>query len=372
MDQFIHLHTHSDFSLLRGSSSIDKLIDKAIELKMPALALTDRGNMYGVMEFLNKVKNKNAQGISLKAIVGIEIFLSESSRFDSDNSQVYTLVLLAENYRGYLNLVKLSSISFKEGLGKERANDMPVIDWETLSRYSSDIICLTSGLDGAIYHFALQGNESKARSYLNKLKNIFSSGQLYLEIQNHELENDLAILSFIEKLSLDSSVPMVASNEVHYANSEDALANEILMAIGNENTIEMEKESIFKKDRNSGKRPVLPANNFHLRSSDEMALLFTSYIHALENTLVISQKCQLERPQQEPHMPIIDLKAGMNIEQMLEHDCLQGLKVRGIEITNKYRERLNYELEVIKKMGFPDYFFDCGRLYPKCKKKMAF
>jgi DNA polymerase-3 subunit alpha len=347
---FIHLHVHSHYSLLDGLAKIDELVAKAKEHNMEALALTDHGVMYGIVEFYQKAK---AAGI--KPILGSEVYIARNGRHNKRakiDDRPYHLVLLAKNKIGYKNLVKLVTLGHLEGFYYR-----PRIDWELLEKYHDGLIALSACLQGEIPSAVLSGDFKKAEEIILKYKNLFGDGNFYLEIQHHPTSQEQktvnkVLIDFSKKLD----VPLVATNDVHYLNVEDAEAQDILLCL-------QTKKKLHDKDR-----LCMMGEDFSLRSPEQMEKDFEDVPEAILNTEKIAKMCNVELELGKITLPHYEVPNGKSADEYLRELCYQGLKRRyGIEITSdelqvindkmkEILERLNYELSVIAKTGFAPYF----------------
>ncbi|TCS83588.1 DNA polymerase III subunit alpha [Tepidibacillus fermentans] len=337
MTNFVHLHVHTEYSLLDGASRIDHLVKKAKSLGMSALAITDHGSMYGVIPFYQACMKEG-----IKPIIGVEAYITAGHRTDRISRQeqkIYHLVLLAENETGYKNLMKLVSIAHLEGFYYK-----PRIDKEVLREYHEGIIALSACLKGEVNDYLLQGQFEKAKEVAIDYQLIFGKGNFYLEIQDHGLPEQKRLFDLIIKLSQETGIPIVATNDVHYVEKEDALIQDVLMTIGTGTTLEDEKRFRF------------PTKEFYLKSAQEMSDLFPLLKESLENTIVIANRCHVEIPSRLSILPKFPLPESVTSDQYLEALAYKGLEKRYQNITSKVKDRLDYELSVIKKMGFSDYF----------------
>ena len=356
---FVHLHVHTDFSLLESNVRIPTLAKKLTELEMPGCAITDRGNLFGAISFYHTLKANN-----LKPILGYEAFLTLGNRFDQQavlkngEAAYYELVLLAENLRGYQNLVQISSKAYTEGFYHK-----PRVDRELLAMHSEGLIALSGGIKGVAGHFLKQNRFELAQEKICLLRDIFGAENFFLEIQDHDLEEEKQIRRKLVELSNKTAIPLVTTNDVHYLSAGDAEAHEILLCIGSGNTI------------NDASRPSLGSLNFYLRSAAEMWQLFgTELPSALRRTKEIFERCQPELPKADdkdylPSYPIpIDSNCA-TIEEYFEKTAWEGFEKRKKTVWDLaqasgslkydlgiYRQRLDKELEIIKQMGYPGYF----------------
>ena len=332
---FVHLHVHTEYSLLDGACRIDELVDQALEFNMPAVAITDHGVMYGVIDFY-----KNAKEKGIKPIIGCEVYVAPGSRFDKkQRTDLYHLILLAKDFEGYKNLIKIVSLSFLEGFYYK-----PRVDKELLREYSKGIIALSSCLAGEIPSYILQNNLEKAKSAIKEYLDIFGE-DFYLELQDNGMEEQEYVNSYLIKLSRELNVPLVATNDVHYLRKEDAEIHDILLCIQTGSKLNDKDRLRFK------------TNEFYFKSPEEMKALFKDVPEAIENTLKIAEKCNVEIPLNNVILPVFEVPEGETLDSYFERLCWEGAKKRfGEDIPENIRERLSYEISVIKQMGFSGYF----------------
>jgi DNA polymerase-3 subunit alpha len=338
MSDFVHLHVHTEYSLLDGLSHIDQLLQRCQKHKMKAVAITDHGAMYGVIKFYNQAK---ASGI--KPIIGIEGYLTTVDRREKSpgvQKQTYHQLLLAKNETGYKNLMKLSTIAHLEGYYYR-----PRFDFPTLEKYHQGLIATSSCLQGIIPQLIKQNQEKEALAKCKYFLELFGS-DFYLELQSHsgipELESiNKKLLQFSRRLG----IPIVASNDVHYVNPEDAKAQDALLAIQTKSMLD---------DKN--RLTMIDSPDYYLKSAEEMKQLFPDLPDALKNTCQIADKCNVTIPTGNRIMPDYPLPAGQNPEKYLQQLAFKGLKKRYPKITSVLKQRLDYELDVICKKGFATYF----------------
>ena len=334
---FIHLHVHSEYSLLDGSAKIKELAKTAAELGMNALALTDHGAMYGIIDFY-----KAAMEAGVKPILGCEVYVAATNHQDRTPSKAnfyYHLVLLAENEIGYHNLVKLVSCGYRDGFYYK-----PRVDTELLERYSEGIIALGACLSGPVSKTLLDGTYEAARDMALGYDGIFGRGNFFLELQNHGINEQETVNTGLLAIAKDTGIPLVCTNDVHYIAEDDAKAHEILLCIQTGKTI------------HDPDRMVYQGNAFYLKSPGEMRELFASVPEALANTVKIAERCNVEIRFNEYKLPRFKLPPGKINKDYLRELCEAGVKERYPEITPEIEQRLNYELEVISSMGYEDYF----------------
>ncbi|QSZ28145.1 DNA polymerase III subunit alpha [Aceticella autotrophica] len=334
---FVHLHVHSEYSLLDGSCRIKELIRKVKELNMSSVAITDHGVMYGVIDFYKEAK---AQGI--KPIIGCEIYIAPRSLYDKDygiDNQNYHLVLLCKNLTGYRNLMEIVSKASIDGFYYK-----PRIDHDFLRSHSEGLIALSACLGGEIPSYLLMGDYEKAHDTAILYQSIFGKDNFYLELQDHGIEEQEKINLQLIELSKETGIPLVATNDVHYLEKSDHKAHEVLLCIQTGKNLE-------DKDRMS-----FPTDEFYLKSPEEMEKLFSFCKEAIQNTEKIADMCDIEFEFNKTKLPKYELPDGITSAEYLRQLCFDGLKKRYSEITDEIIDRLNYEISVIEQMGFVDYF----------------
>lgn len=336
MSKFVHLHTHSEFSLLDGASRIKDLISKAKELGMPAMALTDHGVMYGIIHFYQEAIK---QGI--KPVIGCEVYVSPGSRFDKTKSdESYThLVLLAENEQGYRNLMKLVMLSFFDGFYYK-----PRIDKEILEQYKEGLIATSACLAGQVARHLMQDNYELAKEEALYFSKVFGEGNFYLEVQDHGIPEQKKVNEGMFRLSEETGIPVVATNDIHYTNKEDAPAHDVLLCIQTGSTLADTTRMKFDTDQ------------FYLKSGEEMAELFPDRPDVLENAVKIAERCNVEINFGEYLLPNYEIPEGHTLDSYFEELCREGFAKRYPNPTQEHKDRLEYEIDMIKQMGFPGYF----------------
>ncbi len=335
---FVHLHIHSHYSLLDGAIKIPDLIKKSIEMHFPAIALTDHGNMFGAIEFY-----QTAMSMGIKPIIGIEFYVAQDSRLKKEKKLAAKespshLVLLAKDIEGYRNLMKLSSIGYVEGFYY-----VPRIDKEVLRQYSRGLVALSSCIQGEIPKNIINGDEINARRIAYEMKEIFGK-DFYLEIQYHHLIEEEKAIKGILKISKDLSIPIVATNDVHYLSPDDYEAHDILLCIQTQ------------KQVNDKDRMRMKTNEFYLRSYEEMATLFAEIPDSLKNTLEVMEKCNLMLNFGKHRLPKFETPDGVPPYEYLEKIAIEGLKRRYPTNYNEKMKNLEYELNVVKNMELAEYF----------------
>ena len=338
MPELIHLHNHSDYSLLDGAATVEGLVAKARQFGMPALALTDHGNMFVVPRFYRECRK---QGV--KPIIGCEFYLAPGSRHDKSGGEglarYYHLVLLAANEQGYTNLLKLSSLAYTEGFYYK-----PRIDDEILESHCQGLIALSGCLGGEIPRLILSGKTDRARQRAGFYRELFGKGNYYLELQNHGIPEQSTVIRELLGMARETNLPLVATNDIHYLNKDDALAQDILICIGTGKKLAEEKRLKFEYPE------------FYFKSQQEMEQLFPELPEALANTLVIAERCNLEIPMPGPQLPRYEVPDDFTLEEYLSKIARENLSRRYSQVTPEMRERLEYELSVINSMGYTGYF----------------
>lgn len=347
--EFVHLHLHTQYSLLDGAIRLDDLFRKANEYRMPALAMTDHGNMFGTIEFYEMALQHG-----IKPIIGCEMYVATGSRFDKEAHSAketsHHLLLLAKNKIGYQNLIKLVTAGYFEGFYYR-----PRIDKELLRRYHDGLIALTSCLHGEIPHAIIANNIQQAYAATDEYRSIFGEGNFYLELQENNLEEQKKVNQGLLEISRKLSLPIVASNDCHYLNQQDAKAHEILLCIQTGKTV------------NSSDRMRFSTDQFYFKSPAEMQRAFSYAPEALKNTIVIAEQCNLEFSFYDYKFPPFTPPPGTTIDQYFETLARTGLEERLAELRMRsphdfeqraaaYRQRLEQELRMIEKTGFVSYF----------------
>ncbi|MBQ4340592.1 MAG: DNA polymerase III subunit alpha [Firmicutes bacterium] len=335
---FVHLHVHSEYSLLDGAARIKDLIRKAVDMDMKALAITDHGVMFGVIDFY-----KEALKAGIKPIIGCEVYTSARSMKDKDaEKDKYQghLILLAENNEGYQNLMKIVSIGYIDGFYYK-----PRIDYDVLRQHSKGLIALSACLAGNVQRKLLNGDYEGAKEEALALNDIFGQGNFFLELQDQGMEEEFRILPLQKKMAKELGIPVVATNDVHYVNKEDAKAQDVLMCIQTGRTVDEENRMKFATDE------------FYLKSQSEMERLFADVPDALENTVKIAERCNVTFEFNNYNLPEFAQPKGFKTtEDYLRYLCEKGLRNRYGEDSELHRERLDYELNTIVNMGYVEYF----------------
>lgn len=337
---FTHLHVHTEYSLLDGSAKINDLLDRVKELGMDSIAITDHGVMFGAIDFYKAAKQRD-----INPIIGCEVYLAARTRFDKEpvDARSYHLVLLAENNKGYQNLIKMVSSGFIEGFYRR-----PRIDIELLREHHEGLIALGACLAGPVSRRLLNDNYEEAKAAALTLEEIMGKGNFFLEIQDHGIKDQQKVNQLTLRLAEETGIPIVATNDVHYIKDEDANPHEVLLCIQTGKTMEDEDRMVYE------------GGQFYLKSPSEMAMLFPYAEEALENTNKIAQRCHVDFTFHELKLPKFDVPEGKTAETFLRERCYEGLKKRYDTITPELEERLEYELGIIIQMGFVDYFLIVG------------
>lgn len=337
MGRFVHLHLHTEYSLLDGFARIDRLFERVKEKGMDAVAITDHGAMFGVVDFFKEAKKHG-----VKPIIGCEVYLARRSRKDRDKDLDRDrghLVLLVENEVGYRNLIKLVSAGYTEGFYYK-----PRIDMEILEAHSEGLIATSACLAGDVQSYLLDDRYDEAKELALKIDQLMGHGNFYLELQDHQLPEQKKVNMQLLRLSKDTNIPLIASNDVHYLDKEDANIHDVLLCIQTGKTV------------NDAQRLKFPSREFYLKSPEEMENLFPYAPEALENTVKIAARCQFEFKFGEIHLPKFPLEAKVSAGDYLRELCHIGLKERYEAIEDRHLERLSFELETILNMGYEDYF----------------
>ncbi len=335
---FVHLHVHSQYSLLDGACLISNLIDLSLEYRMPALALTDHGNMFGAIEFYTQAMSKG-----IKPIIGCEVYVAPGSRFEKSSHGIqeasFHLILLSRDEMGYKNLLKLVSLGYLEGFYYR-----PRVDKELLSQHSKGLIALTSCLQGEIPYLIAKGKYEEAKEVASHYKDIFGTGNFYLELQENLIPEQDIVNKGILVLAKELDIPIVATADVHYISKRDARAHEALLCIQTQTTLDDPNHMRFQTDE------------FYFKSPDEMKQLFAELPQAISSTLEIAEKCNLELEFDKTHLPHYNPPAGRTRDEYLRELTEDGLKVRYRVIDETVRNRVEHELKIIKDTGFTSYF----------------
>ncbi len=335
--QFVHLHVHTEYSLLDGACRIDRMFDRLKELGQTAIAITDHGVMYGCVDFY-----KAAKKAGVKPIIGCEVYVATRSRFDKVNriDGSNHLVLLCKNETGYKNLIKLVSAGFIEGFYSK-----PRVDKELLEQHHEGLVCLSACLAGEIPQALLAGDYEKAKAAALYFNDLFGQGNFYIEIQDHGIDAQQHILPLLIRLARETGIPLVATNDAHYLRKEDSKMQSILICIQTGKTVQDADKLEFETDE------------FYLKSTEEMYDLFSIAPDACENTVKIAEMCNFDFEFGVTKLPYFEAPDGMDNQVYFEKLCREGLVRRyGDGVTDEMRERLEYEIDVIRRMGYTNYY----------------
>lgn len=338
MSKFIHLHNHTDFSLLDAMTTTTELVEAAVEFEQPGIALTDNGVLYGVFNFQQKA---NRAGI--KPLIGVDAYIAPGSRFEKSPNQrrYHRILLLAKHKAGYKNLVKLCSRAFVEGFYYK-----PRIDMELLKEYSEGLICLSGGRGGEVARSIVNSNYNEAVDVAKSYHEVFGD-DFYMQVQNHSLQFDDKVCEEVPKIAKELGVKTVATNDTFYRYKEHAVAHNV---------------HLFIKD--GGKNEVDVTNlrfgsdEFYIKSPQEMEKLFADNQEAIDSTYEIFEKCDIDFKSKiyMPNFPIPESSPSENLEEYLKELVYKGLEERFDKITDEIRERTEFELKIINDMEFPGYF----------------
>ena len=335
---FVHLHLHTEYSLLDGACRLKPLMEHIKSLGQTAVAITDHGNMYGAVEFWNEAKNAG-----IKPIIGCEVYVARRTRHDRDpklDSSPYHLILLCKNNEGYKNLVKLVSIASVEGFYNK-----PRVDLELLKKYHDGLICLSACLAGEIPRLLNNSTYEEAKAVAMTYLDIFGEGNYFIEIQDHGIAAERKILPHLYRLSEETGIPLAATNDCHYISKDDAEMQNVLICIQTGKILGEPNGMSFETDE------------FYVKSTEEMAELFAGHEEALKNTARIAEMCNVEFEFGNIKLPKFTVEGVTDNEAYFRDLCRKGMYERyGKSPDSKVEERLEYELSVITRMGYTDYF----------------
>ena len=334
---FAHLHVHTEYSLLDGACRIDAMMDRVKELGQSAIAITDHGVMYGCIDFY-----KAAKAAGIKPIIGCEVYVTRrlmSDRVHGIDNDPYHLVLLCENRKGYENLCLLVSEAFMHGFyGKPRV-DIPLLE-----KHHEGLIALSACLAGGVQQYLLDEQYENARDYALKMENIFGKGNFYLELQDHGIQEQQAVNQGVLRIARETGIPLVVTNDAHYLRREDAAMQDVLLCVQTGKTVDDENRMKFQTEE------------FYLKSEEELKQLFPNVPEAFENTGKIADRCNLEFVFNEYHLPSFPVPEGYTNEEYFRKLCMDGFRERYTDPPAHYMERLEYEIGVISRMGYVNYY----------------
>ena len=334
---FAHLHVHTEYSLLDGACRIDAMMDRVKELGQSAIAITDHGVMYGCIDFY-----KAAKAAGIKPIIGCEVYVTRrlmSDRVHGIDNDPYHLVLLCENRKGYENLCLLVSEAFMHGFyGKPRV-DIPLLE-----KHHEGLIALSACLAGGVQQYLLDAQYENARDYALKMENIFGKGNFYLELQDHGIQEQQAVNQGVLRIARETGIPLVVTNDAHYLRREDAAMQDVLLCVQTGKTVDDENRMKFQTEE------------FYLKSEEELKQLFPNVPEAFENTGKIADRCNLEFVFNEYHLPSFPVPEGYTNEEYFRKLCMDGFRERYTDPPAHYLERLEYEIGVISRMGYVNYY----------------
>lgn len=332
---FTHLHLHTEYSLLDGTARVNDVIERVKQMGMSSAAITDHGVMYGVVDFYRKAEEEG-----VKPIIGCEVYVAPGSLADKTKAmkEYSHLVLLAKSNEGYKNLMRLSSIAFTQGFYHK-----PRIDYDVLGKHSGGLICLSACLAGDIPRYIMSGDIAAADRLAVRLRDMFGE-DFYLELQDHFLPEQKPVNAALIDMGRRLSIPLVATNDVHYIAREDAEAQDVLLCIQTRSFVEDTERLKFGTDE------------FYLKSAEEMAALFKHVPEAISNTNAIAVKCGVTMDFKSIHLPVFDIPEKISNKEYLRKICFEGLAKRYEHVTDELKQRLEFELGVIDSMGFTDYF----------------
>ena len=334
---FVHLHVHTEYSLLDGACRIDRMMERVKELGQTAIAITDHGVMYGCIDFY-----KAAKAAGIKPIIGCEVYVTRrrmEDRVHGIDNDPYHLVLLCENRKGYENLCKLVSEAFTHGFyGKPR------VDLELLAQYREGLIATSACLAGGVAQFLLEEDYNAAKEYALRMADIFGPEHFYLEMQDHGIEEQIAVNQGVQRLARETGLPLIVTNDAHYLRKEDAAMQDVLLCIQTGKTVDDTNRMKFQTDE------------FYLKSEEELRQLFPNCEEAFANTAKIAEMCNLEFTFHEYHLPSFPVPDGVTNEEYFRQLCYAGFAERYQNPSQEYVDRLEYEIGIISKMGYVNYY----------------
>ena len=334
---FVHLHVHTEYSLLDGACRINKMMERVKELGQTAIAITDHGVMYGCIDFY-----KAAKAAGIKPIIGCEVYVCPrqmSDRVHGIDNEAYHLVLLCENMKGYENLCQIVSQAYTHGFyGKPRA------DLQLLETYHEGLIALSACLAGAVPQRLMENDYEGAKSYALELSRIFGEGNFFLEMQDHGIEEQRSVNLGVQRIARETGLPLVITNDAHYLRKEDAAMQDVLLCVQTGKTVDDENRMRFETEE------------FYLKSEEELLALFPGHQQALDNTAAIAERCNVEFIFNQYHLPSFPVPEGFTSESYFRKRCYDGFAERYPSAPESYVERLEYEIGVISRMGYVNYY----------------
>ncbi len=344
---FVHLHCHTDYSLLDGACEIGQLMEIVAQQKMPAVAMTDHGNLFGAVDFYNQAKDKGVH-----PVIGCEVYMaSQGHKLKSEYNRYHHLILLCETQEGYRNLINLVSTGYLDGFYYK-----PRIDKDLLAQHSKGLICLSACLRGDINESILNDRYDDAKRFAHEYEDMFGRGNFFLELQDHGLDQDKKVINPLIRLAQETGIPLVATNDSHYLRKDDVRMHEILLCIGTGKTMADENRMRFG------------APEFYLKPRAEMMALFGDYEDALTRTWDIAQRCKVKLEKVKEPFPRFDVPQGHSTDTYFEYVARQGFEKRRPRLEAmaakgmlkhdlaEYAERLDSEIRIIQQMKFSGYF----------------
>ena len=334
---FVHLHVHTEYSLLDGACRIGGMMDRVKELGQDAIAITDHGVMYGCIDFY-----KAAKAAGIKPIIGCEVYVARrrmEDRVHGIDNDPYHLVLLCENRKGYENLCLLVSEAYMHGFYSK-----PRVDLELLEKHHEGLIALSACLAGAIPQYLMEEDYASAKDYALRMRDIFGDGNFYLELQDHGIAEQTPVNQGVQRIARETGIPLVVTNDAHYLRKEDAKMQDVLLCIQTGKTVDDEHRMRFQTDE------------FYLKSEEELRSLFPGCDEAFENTVRIADRCNVEFVFNQYHLPSFPVPSGFTNEQYFRKLCYEGFEERYQNPPERYLERLEYEIDVISRMGYVNYY----------------
>lgn len=334
---FTHLHLHTEYSLLDGACRIEPLVLRAKELGMTSLAITDHGNMYGAVDFYKTCKKHG-----IKPIIGCEVYVAPRTRFDREkvlDKDYNHLILLCENEKGYKNLIKLVSLSYTEGYYYK-----PRVDHDILEKYHEGLICLSACLAGEIPQAILERDYERAKNTALWYRDVFGEDNYFLELQDHGIKEQKIVAEGIKRLNSETGIPLVVTNDVHYIEKEDSKIQQVLICIATNHVIGEDTGLEFH------------SQEFYLKSEEEMKQLFPELPEAIKNTGKIAERCNFDFEFGKTKLPYFEINEDISHFEYFRRLCYEGLEKRYTDPPQEYKDRLEYELETVNKMGYTDYY----------------